>query len=181
MSGYYNYDSEPDDREVAGSGGSGLRSQLEEALTELRELKAERRQAAAADALRSKGIDPALVALIPKDADPNAWADQYATLTGGGRSTAAGAEEAVSEREEEPQEPEVQGPPPPATGDPVVNEQVEREREAREAMLAAQQSGQLPETVINSQMEQLKGVKSEAEFLALIREAQAAQENPVAY
>jgi hypothetical protein len=84
VSGYnYGSDSEFED-ERPESGGSGLRKQLEEALAEIKALRAERsqdkRDKTVNDLLKEKELDPAIAQLIPNDADPAKWLEEKAHL-----------------------------------------------------------------------------------------------------
>ena len=107
MSGYNNQSSSYGDdfEHQDGTTGGGLRKQLEEALAELREYRKrdeqKERSQTAEKVLKDKGLDPALKALIPDDAEPAAWVDQYATLLGA--KPGARAAEVKDEAKEEPE------------------------------------------------------------------------------
>lgn len=90
MSGYYN-DSYSD---LDGAGrqeetGSGLRSMLEEALGEIKNLRGEldklqtgQRQNSVTELLESKGINPAVAQIIPEGANPADWLNDFGHLFG---------------------------------------------------------------------------------------------------
>lgn len=88
MSGNNNYSDwyEEDLDQGQEQSGRGLRKQLEDALGELRSLRAElnaEKQAKTLDGLlKEKGIDPRVKDIMPKDADPADWLDKYASITG---------------------------------------------------------------------------------------------------
>lgn len=176
MSGY-NYQSDDDDLDEeigVGNGGGGLRKQLEEALELNRKLaerlNAQDREKDLAAALKDKGINPALAAIVPKDADPKQWAEQYASLTGvqtpPADKTADEGSDNGNEQGKVPNEPEARI---------VYDERAERERQAMATMQQAQESGVPSEDILNSQMEQLKAVKSKEDLLALIQAEQQKQ------
>lgn len=86
--------------------GGGLRKQLEEALAEIRSLRQEvqgaKRETTVTDLLESKGIDPAVAQIIPADADPAGWLDQYGSLFNTGGKTLDEAEPPTPEVEDDP-------------------------------------------------------------------------------
>lgn len=156
MSGY-EYQSGSDEfgeLEQNNSGGS-LRKILEETLAENRKLRErlekEDRAETATALLKDKGLDPALVGLIPEDADPKEWVDKYAPLLG--------AKEAVENLEEKPQTvaPEVEVP---ADDDPALV----AEREALAEMRDAQESG-FPAAVSSDLLERMDKISDEKELL----------------
>lgn len=88
MSGYNNNwsDDESFENEGESQGGKGLRKMLEETLAEnkklLARLEGKDRVNDATALLKAKGLDPALVAIIPEGADPKEWLDKYSPLLG---------------------------------------------------------------------------------------------------
>jgi hypothetical protein len=88
VSGYENNwsDDESFENEGQSQGGKGLRKMLEETLAENKKLLArldgEKRETDAAALLKAKGLDPALVAIIPEGADPKEWLEKHGALLG---------------------------------------------------------------------------------------------------
>lgn len=159
MSGYYNQP-ESEGEQPEENTGRGLRKQLEEVLAANKKM-AERlerleRGTSPTDVLKGAGLDPALVAIIPPDADPKEWVEKYAHLLG--------AKEVESEqREEQPEEqPEVQSQAP-EDEDPAVT----LEREAVEAMQGARQDGS-PSVITSDVIERMNKIDNEADLMRFI-------------
>lgn len=156
MSGYYE---QPDPDDVQETTGSGLRKQLEEALSEIKNLRqnleGEKRQETVTEAVKGLGLNPAVAELIPADeADPKAWLEQRAGLFG-----------VQVPDEREAAETQVLAP---ADDDPALV----AEREAVEAMQAAEAAGGPSATVANDlieKLEQFDGTKTEADLLAFLK------------
>lgn len=158
MSGYYNNNPDLDETERQDNGGGGLRKQLEDALKEIKELRAElsndKRSANVTDLLRGKGIDPAVAELIPADQDPAAWVEKYSHLLG--------VKEKPELLEEAPdhKSPQVVGI---EQDDPAIV----AEREALAAMQDAADSGS-PASVAPDALEKMNKINSEEEFWKFI-------------
>jgi hypothetical protein len=155
VSGYFD---DPDER--SDNSGGGLRKQLEDLLSENRELRKlveGDRQAAkattATDLLKSKGLDPAVLQLVPEEADPVEWVEKYSHLLG-----AKGTETDETKIDE----PAVEAA---SDDDPALV----AEREALAAMQDAATAGSQA-TVSNDVIEKMKNITDEAEFLKFIRE-----------
>lgn len=159
MSGSY-FQSDDDEFDRQNNSGSGLRKQLEEALGEIRSLRdaldGDKRQKTASDLLKDKGIDPAVVELIPKDADPKEWVEKYAHLLG-----AKGSEDPNLKTQSAVTAPEIQV----ATDDDPA---LVAEREALEAMRDAQESGSQA-TVSTDLIDKMNKINTEDELLAFFR------------
>lgn len=157
MSGYnYNSDDEDFENEVSSNSGGGLRKMLEEALGEVKSLKAQlnsdKREKSATELLKSAGLDPAIAELIPQDADPKAWIEEKAHLFG---LKVQGDPNPVLEDEAEASEIQV-----PDDSDPALV----LEREARAAMNDAQESGS-PAHVDSDLLERMDKITSEDELI----------------
>jgi hypothetical protein len=152
QSGSYGDDFEHQD----GTTGGGLRKQLEDALAEIKKLRQDlgkdERDKTAETALKDKGLDPALKALIPDDAEPAAWVDQYATLLGA--KPGAQAAEVKDEAKEEP-EPEA-----PQVDDPALV----AEREALAEIQGAADAGS-PAHLTGDVLERMEKIQSEEELI----------------
>lgn len=149
MSGY-NY-SDPDE----GNTGSGLRKQLEEALGEIRSLRAQidgdKRQDTVSALLKEKGLDPAVAGLIPSDADPAKWLEEKGHLLG------------VKPKEEKPQM-EGEQPNPVIQMAPDDDPALVAEREALAAIREAAESGS--QSPVNaSLLEEMDKINTEEELL----------------
>lgn len=156
MSGNY-YSNDPDFDEFGQQEtGSGLRKQLEDALKELRELRGElkaEKQGKAVDALlQEKGLDPKVKDLIPQDANPSEWLSTYGSLFGA----------RLDAGNEAPGQAQVDTPP-----DHSAEQQAQQQMEPSGGAGGNTTTQQDP-------LVQLAAVKSEAELLALIDQAQGA-------
>jgi hypothetical protein len=160
VSGYY--ESDPDEFE-RGSGGSGLRKQLEGLLEENKKLRemieGDKRQETVTTLLKEKGVNPAVSRLIPSDVDPAKWLDENAELfvvqkpaepESGKEENQPGAEPKITE---------------PAEEDPAVA----AEREARAAMQDAADSGSLSADVANDLMAQMQKINDPDELEEFMR------------
>lgn len=140
MSGYNNNWSENDDfeSEVGSHGGGGLRKLLEEALAENKKLVArlerDDREKSAAAVLEDKGLDPALVALIPEGMTADEYVEKFGHLLG--VKSANGEQKQLSEPEIQAQNLNEE--------DAAVaarREELAAEQAARDAMQDAQEGG----------------------------------------
>lgn len=158
MSGNF-YDESDSRDEFADNSGRGLRAQLESALGEIRELKAqltESRKESAKSLLQDKGLDPVLIELAPKDEDPVEWVSRVGHLLGA-KDEQKSTESKEAERKMS--EPEVVAP---SEEDPAIA----AEREARKAMQEAAEAGSQStvETDLISQMDKISSEKELLEF-----------------
>lgn len=156
MSGYYE---EPDPSEQLDTSGGGLRKQLEQALSEIRDLRKElagdKRQDTVADLVKGMGLDPAVAELIPEsEADPKGWLDKRAHLFGG-------------QKAEEPEEDPTTDPK--TVKAPEVDPALLAEQEALDAMNGAAASGSQV-TVSQDLLDQVEAVKDPAELEKLMRQ-----------
>lgn len=155
MSGYFD---DPDER--PDNSGSGLRKQLEEALTEIRELRAQvdkdstaAKAETATDLLKSKGLDPELLQLVPEGSDPVEWVGSYAHLLGA----------------KEPEQVETKIDEPAIVAAPDDDPAIVAERQALAKMRGAAESGS-SSVVSNDLLEGLSKLTTEEEVLAYFRE-----------
>lgn len=157
MSGYYNQP-DPDGFESGqDNNGGGLRKMLEEALamnkTLVEKLNGNDRLKTVTELLKGKGIDPAVSALVPTDADPNEWLDKNGHFFG--------VKSAENVETQPGTEPEITEP-------AVEDAAVVAERQARAAMQAAAESGS--EAVPHGDLiEQMNKAGTEAELIALMK------------
>lgn len=164
MSGYNEY---PDLFDAEGrerQDGGGLRKQLEEALGEIRtlrnELNSEKRTKTVTEFLKGKGKDPAAASLIPQDADPEKWFNDYGSLLADARKAEQVVEETKgSEETKDEAAPEVP--------DPALDQ----ERMAMETLAGVQGTG-IPSTATADPIQKIKSFETEEELLAFIRSQQ---------
>lgn len=152
MSGNY-YSNDPDEFEFGQQEtGSGLRKQLEEALGEIRSLRAELTDAKRGETvdalLKEKGIDPAVKDLMPKDVNPTEWLDKYAPLFG----------KRLDESNEAGNPPEV-----------VVAPDLQAEQNAQQLMQPGSDAAG-GTTTQQDPFQQLAALKNEEEFLTFLNQ-----------
>lgn len=158
MSGYENEWSDSDfDNEGGRQGGGGLRKMLEESLAEnkklLEKLNGKEREADAAALLKGKGLDPALVALIPPNEDPKAWLAEKGHLLGI-KSDAV---------DEDAGEPEVQVA---SDDDPAVQARKQELAAEQAALAGMQDAAESGSPAINADvLERLDKIESEEELM----------------
>lgn len=167
MSGYYYDDSDMFEDEGPGrqGGGSGLRKQLEDALSEIRnlrtELNQEKRAKALTDLFTEKGKDPAAIALVPEDADPKAWLEKNAAYLADAKKP-----EVLEQRQEQQQNGEQGHEAAPEVPDPALEE----ERMAMETLTGVVGEGTgIPSTASADPIAKMQSFQTEEELLAFIR------------
>jgi hypothetical protein len=157
VSGYINESDDLEQELGVGSGGGGLRKQLEEVLAANKRLterlEAAERENTVTALLKDKGIDPALAEIIPVDQDPEKWVEAHGALLSGFGKKAG---------EDDPEEL-------PATrvaadDDPALV----AEREAQERMRQAQESG-VP-AYSQETLDALDKIDNEADLLKFFKE-----------
>lgn len=158
MSGYNHSDAFDADELDGQQTGGGLRKQLEDALAANKKLSERldkiERQAPVEALLKEKGIDPAVSAMIPENADPEKWVEQYGKFLG------AKVQEQSREGDlEQEQEPEV----------PPVDAALEQERQAMETLQEYGPGTGIPSTASQDQIAKLKSFDNEADLLAYIQ------------
>lgn len=166
MSGYNNqsgsYGDDFDHQD--GASGGGLRKQLEEALAELKEarrlLGKEDRDKTAEQALKDKGLDPALKDIIPDNQDPKAWVEQYAPLLGAKPQAQVQEEEVHEEPESQASQEE----------DPALV----AEREALAQIQGAADAGS-PAHISGDVLERMDKIQSEEELMLFFSRNGAAE------
>jgi hypothetical protein len=155
VSGYDNYSEVFDGDGHEQQTGGALRRQLEETLAANKRLEERltqlERKETVGGLFKEKGIDPAAVALVPADADPQKWLEQNAQFL---RTV-----EGVPANQEKQTAPEEKQTPP----DP----QLEAERQQLEGMEEAGNSG-IPSTATADQITKLQSFDNEADLMAFI-------------
>ncbi len=161
MSGNY-YDSEDREQELEDNSGGGLRRQLEALIAKNEELtkRLDEREAtkageSATEHLKSQGIDPVVLELVPEGANPLEWAQKYTSLLGGQRADEQESHEIDS--------PEVTMA---SDDDPALV----AEREALAAMQDAQAAGSLSAAESNDLISKMDKITNEEELLTFFRQ-----------
>lgn len=151
--------------EEGSEGWKSLRAAYAKQNAELKRIKDEQakqaRQTEITETLTSKGLDPAMAAIIPADANPSEWIDTYGHFLNTGAAT---KQEPVTPPS--PQEPVVVD-----NNDPAVNAAINQEAILAAQMQAAEQTGFATPEIIDAQMKQLSEVKTEQDLIGLIERA----------
>ena len=135
--------------------GGALRRQLEETLAANKKLEERltqlERKEAVSGLFKEKGIDPAAVALVPVDADPQKWLEQNAQFLRTVEGVPANQEKQTAPEEKQ------------AKPDP----ELEAERQQLEGLEDAGNSG-IPSTATADQITKLQSFDNEADLMAFI-------------
>lgn len=150
--------------EEGSEGWKSLRSAYAKQNARLKELETKETQRERAEqigsTLKEKGLDPAMAAIIPADANPTEWIDTYGHFLNTGAATPQ-----VPATPPTPQAPVVVD-----NQDPAVNAEIDAEAIAAAQMQAAEQTGYATPEVINAQMQELTKVKTEDDLIRLIQQ-----------
>lgn len=150
--------------EEGSEGWKSLRNAYAKQANELKALKTEKTQRERAEqigsTLKEKGLDPAMAAIIPADANPTEWIDTYGHFLNTGAALPQ-----VPATPPTPQAPVVVD-----NQDPAVNAEIDAEAIAAAQMQAAEQTGYATPEVINAQMQELTKVKTEDDLIRLIQQ-----------
>lgn len=151
--------------EEGSEGWRSLRAAYAKQAAKVKELETEKHQRERAEqigsTLKEKGLDPAMAAIIPADANPSEWIDTYGHFLNTGAALPQ-----VPATPPTPQAPVVVD-----NQDPAVNAEINAEAIAAAQMQAAEQTGYASPEIINAQMQELSAVKTEDDLLKLIQDA----------